>query len=62
MKLRFVYLATAVAMLGLTMGCLYPNHGRGRPPRRGGRRDERRDDRRDRDHDDKRGRQSGSLQ
>lgn len=62
MKHRFTYLATAVAMLGLTLGCLYPDHHRGRGPRRDERRDDRRDDRRDRDRDDRRGHLSGWAQ
>ncbi|NWJ40817.1 MAG: hypothetical protein HXX12_07580 [Geothrix sp.] len=60
MNRRFICMATAVAALGLTLGCLYPDHDRGRGPgRRDERRDDRRDDRRDKDHEDKREHMSG---
>jgi hypothetical protein len=52
MRHRLLYLLAAVAVLGISMGCLYPDHG--------GRRDEGRDQRheqgpehRDRDHEER---------
>ena len=58
MKLRLLYLIAAVAMLGLSVGCLYPEPGR----RREERRDQRPEPRHDRDHDDRREHMSGLPQ
>lgn len=62
MKLRILYLAAAVAMIGLSVGCLYPEPGGRREQRHEERRDQRHDDRRDRDHDDRHDRMSGLPQ
>jgi hypothetical protein len=48
MKRRLLALTISVAALGLSVGCLYPDHG--------GRRGEGPDQRHDRDHDDRRDR------
>ena len=57
MKRRPLYLLATVALLGMTVGCLYPDydHGRGRghEERREQRRDDRRDDRHEDRHDDR---------
>jgi len=48
MKRRLLALTVSLAALGLSVGCLYPDHGE--------RRGERPDQRHDRDHEDRRGR------
>jgi hypothetical protein len=44
----------AAAMLGLSMGCLFPDHGHRREPRPELRRDKWPDQKPDKDHDEKR--------
>jgi len=48
MKRRLLYLTISAAVLGLSVGCLYPDHG--------DRRGERSDQRHDREHEDGHGR------
>ena len=60
-KHRLLFLISSVMMLGLTVGCLYPER-EGRHERREERWEHRRDDRperRDREHEDRHGQQPG---
>jgi hypothetical protein len=54
MNLRRLYWITAVAMMGLSTGCLFPDHGHRREPRPELRRDKWPDQKRDKDHEEKR--------
>ena len=59
MKVRLISLTVAMTLLGLSVGCIIPDHGRGREPRWDERRDSRPEPRHDRDHDERREHMSG---
>jgi hypothetical protein len=59
MKLRLISLIAALTLLGLSVGCLYPDHGRGREEHREPRHEERREQGHDREHDERHGPMQG---
>jgi hypothetical protein len=52
MKSRLILFTAAITLLGLSVGCIFPGHERGRGERRDEGRDQRPEPRHDRDHEE----------